>query len=77
MAGDVAPASSTAPATAWRTPAMAAVALTARSLRERMGRAREEKKREELGVGFIEEREGEERLAEGVNGRRRVLHGCH
>jgi hypothetical protein len=35
---------------------MAAVDLTARSLRERMGRARVGRKREELGVGFIEER---------------------
>jgi hypothetical protein len=39
-----------------------------------MGRARVGRKREELGVGFIEEREGEESSAGGVNGRRRVLH---
>jgi hypothetical protein len=42
--------------------------------RERMGRARVGRKREELSVGFIEEREGEERSGGGVNGRRRVLH---
>jgi hypothetical protein len=40
---------------------MAAVALTARRLRESRGRARVWRRREELGVGFIEEREGEER----------------
>jgi hypothetical protein len=39
-----------------------------------MGRARVGSKREELGVGFIEEREGEERSAGGVNGHQRVLH---
>jgi hypothetical protein len=44
------------------------VALTARRVRESRGRARVGRRREELGVGFIEEREGEERLAE-------VLHG--
>jgi hypothetical protein len=38
------------------------------SERERRGRARVERKREKLGVGFIEEREGEERAAG-------VLHG--
>jgi hypothetical protein len=38
-----------------------------------MGRARVGRKREELGVGFIEEMEGEKRSAGGVNGRRRVL----
>jgi hypothetical protein len=42
--------------------------------RERMGRARVGRKREELSVGFIEEREGEERSGGGVNGRRWVLH---
>jgi hypothetical protein len=40
---------------------MAAVALTTRRLRESKGRARVGRRREELGVGFIEEREGEER----------------
>jgi hypothetical protein len=42
-----------------RTPATAAVALTARRVRESRGRARVGRRREELGVGFIEEREGE------------------
>jgi hypothetical protein len=42
--------------------------------RQRMGRARVGRKRGELGMGFIEEREGEERAAGGVNGRRQVLH---
>jgi hypothetical protein len=55
-------------ATVWRTPATAAVALTMRRLRESRGRARVGRRREELGVGFIEEREEEERLAG-------VLHG--
>jgi hypothetical protein len=45
---------------AWRTLATAAVAQTARRLRDRMGRARVGRRREELGVGFIEEREEEE-----------------
>jgi hypothetical protein len=39
-----------------------------------MERGRVGRKTEELGVGFIEEREGEERSVGGVNGRRRVLH---
>jgi hypothetical protein len=39
-----------------------------RRLRESRGRARVGRRREELGVGFIEEREEEERLAG-------VLHG--
>jgi hypothetical protein len=47
-----------APTTALRTPATAALDLTARSLRERMGRARVGRKRKELSVGFIEERGG-------------------
>jgi hypothetical protein len=45
----------------WRTPATAAVALTARRVRESRGRAQVGRRREELDVGFIEEREGEER----------------
>jgi hypothetical protein len=47
----------------WRTPATAAVALMARRVRESRGRARVGRRERELGVGFIEEREGEERLA--------------
>jgi hypothetical protein len=55
---------------------MAAVAQTARSLRERMGRARVgRREREELDI-FIEEGRRKRRPGE-VNGRRRVLDGCH
>jgi hypothetical protein len=48
---------------------MAVVALTARRLRESKGWLRVGRRREELGVGFIEEREGEERSAEEGEGR--------
>ena len=48
----------------------------ARRLRESRGRARVGRRREELGVGFIEEREGEERSA-GEGERWLGLHGCH
>jgi hypothetical protein len=40
----------------WRTPATVAVARTARRVRESRGQARVGRRREELGVGFIEEK---------------------
>jgi hypothetical protein len=46
-----------------------AAALTTRRVRENRGRAWVGRRREELGVSFIEEMEGEERAA-------RVLHGA-
>jgi hypothetical protein len=48
---------------AWRTLATAAVALTARRVRERWGRDRVGRRERELSVGFIEDMEGEERAA--------------
>jgi hypothetical protein len=59
---------------------MAVVAQTARRLRERMGRARVGRRREELGVGFIEEkgerkrRQGRERDVQGLQG---AIDGVH
>jgi hypothetical protein len=52
------------------------VALTARRVRESRGRARVGRRREELGVGFIEEREGEDETVGVLHGhqwRQRVL----
>jgi hypothetical protein len=63
----------------WRTPVTVAVALTARIVRESRGRARVGRRREELGVGFIEEREGEEETVGVLHGhqwRRWILHGA-
>ena len=47
---------------------MTAAALTTRRVRENRGRAWVGRRREELGVSFIEEMEGEEREEGGVEG---------